>query len=261
MRRVWGKIGGAVGVEVGERLDRQLDRGVPRDVDERATGPERGVQRGELRPVERDERVEVGLHQLRMGRQRPRRCSRTRRPRSPSVEVRWVESVELCWTSKPARSPTSPAEARIPCLVEVLGAATVGERLEVQLEGRQVGVAPLLRLLGGNGHGLEALQGICTQLGHERRAPSEETRGRARRRSWCSPRSYRNPTETVGFAPARRLSGSGRSSGGDRLHASSRPSGPLDPEGSSSCSSVSKVTVICCSGRRSSVSVPARIAR
>ena len=61
---------GPVGIEVGQGLQGKLHADITRDVEERSTGPERSVERGELRAVRRNERVEVPLDELgvRLGR-------------------------------------------------------------------------------------------------------------------------------------------------------------------------------------------------
>jgi hypothetical protein len=150
--------GGPLVVEVREGLDRELDRGVPRDVKERAAGSERGMERREFRPIRGHESVEVGLDQLRA---RRGGLVEAAEPDVPIVEGsaplgREDGAVPLDLEAGPLAGDARGAEE--PVWVDVLRPPAIGERLEVELEVGEVGVAPLLRLLGRDGHRLEQLQ-------------------------------------------------------------------------------------------------------
>ena len=123
-------------------------------------------------------------------------------PLPASAGSRWVTiTSEFRWICRPARSPTWPAggEDLLGHLVEVLGAAALDERPQVEPEALQVRVPPLLGLLRRDRQGLERLERLRADRLDERGRSRQASRGRARRNRW-SWWSHRNPINRVGFA-------------------------------------------------------------
>ncbi len=168
-----------LGVEVRQRLQRQLDLDAGRHVQERPPRAERGVQGGELGAVGRDEAVQVGLDELGAFGDR---AVQVAEPDALAGEDR----VEMGDHHLGVPLDLQPcALAHLACgredllghLVQVLGAAALDERPQVEPEALQVRVAPLLGLLRRDRQGLERLERLRADRVEERRRRGKPREG------------------------------------------------------------------------------------
>ena len=147
--------GRAIGVQVRERLERELDLEAVGDVEERASGAERAVQRQELRPRCRNERMQMPLDEVRVGCRRDVQVAEDHAGLRQAVRKLRGDHLRVALDLQTGALPDDTGRLQHPVAVHGLGATTRRERAEVQVEARQVRVTPLLGLLRRDRHRLE----------------------------------------------------------------------------------------------------------